>query len=198
MTGSLHWSSTLLFDWWFLSKCCSCGGGGMRRGWEGRGNDEQHRGHEQTRLYYTPASYCLWCTVQNNPKSSRQVTRLPAPPTPPPSPPSTQTISKHLFWETAMLCASQWKIQRLTVHWLVEDFNYTLHNVHCARQKLTIFDSDFFLFFPLNLKSSGSERRAEGSHCESLLEIPAVSAPPRSCLYQLRCMWSIHNEGEGR
>lgn len=125
------------------------------------GSDDQCWGHEWTWLYQKPSSWCLWRTVQNNPESSRQVT-----PTPPPPPPSTQTISKHLFWATATLCASQWKTQGLTVHWLVEDFNYTLHNVHCARQKLTIFWqrflSFFFFLFLLNLKSSGSEGRGEG------------------------------------
>lgn len=38
-------------------------------------------------------------------------------------PVSTQPISKHLFWETAWLCASHWKVQELTVRWLVEDFS---------------------------------------------------------------------------
>jgi len=68
-----------------------------------------------------------------------------------------------------------------------------LRDIYSTGQTLASLDSRLRKpgesFFLLNLHLKSNKR--ETSHRGSVVEISALS-PPRSCRYQLRCVWSIH------
>lgn len=175
-----QWVCSRLFDLWPLS-------GGKTRPWSHWKWCLNNGGDEQTEVYWH-TYYCLLCTVQNSLKSSDQVTRQPwmLPP------------FQNIYFEQLPHFVLHVEKFRSWQSLGSGDFNYMLHDIYCTGQKLAFCDrqcgkqSGSFL---LNLHLESNKRR-KNSHCGSVSEMSALS-PPRSCLYQLHCIWSIHNE-EGK
>lgn len=112
--------------------------------------------------------------------------------------PTPEHISKHLFWATAFLCTSCWKVQKLTAA-QQRRLNYMSADIYCAGRLASVLwqtaQNKERVFFAE--PAPEKQQRGGGGRGGSVKGIHALS-PPRSCLYQLCSIWSLDVEEEIR